>query len=188
MYNGARNSQHTGFPGWETEAEEALLLEQASKVPAQGVLVEIGAEFGMSTAALLSQKPQTARLYSVDKMTDELWNDLEQRIQLAGLSENWVQCRGLSEDWARQITDPIDLLFIDGDHSYAGALADAQLWTPKLAVGGRVIFHDVASPTNRNPHPLHYEVAQAVQEWFEAATDVMLLKHVDSMAVYKRID
>jgi predicted O-methyltransferase YrrM len=37
---------------------------------------------------------------------------------------------------------PIDLLFIDGDHSEAGVSEDWELWSPLVARGGTVVFHD----------------------------------------------
>lgn len=39
-------------------------------------------------------------------------------------------------------TDSYDLLFVDGDHSYEGCLADLERWWPGLAVGGSVLLHD----------------------------------------------
>jgi predicted O-methyltransferase YrrM len=35
-----------------------------------------------------------------------------------------------------------DLLFIDGDHSYEGCLADLEKHFPRLAPGGHVLLHD----------------------------------------------
>jgi cephalosporin hydroxylase len=37
----------------------------------------------------------------------------------------------------------IDLLMIDGDHSYAGVKADFELYSPLVAQGGFVAFHDI---------------------------------------------
>lgn len=37
---------------------------------------------------------------------------------------------------------PIDLLFIDGDHSYDGALADCRLFSPYVVQGGYVLVDD----------------------------------------------
>jgi predicted O-methyltransferase YrrM len=39
-----------------------------------------------------------------------------------------------------------DLLFIDGDHSYAGVLCDWLLYHKLVRRGGLVAFHDVATP------------------------------------------
>lgn len=40
--------------------------------------------------------------------------------------------------------DPVDLLFIDGDHTYAGVRQDFLLYSPLVRSGGWVAFHDIA--------------------------------------------
>ena len=37
----------------------------------------------------------------------------------------------------------IDLLFIDGDHSYAGVVCDLRLYRPLVAPHGLIAFHDI---------------------------------------------
>ena len=39
---------------------------------------------------------------------------------------------------------PIDLLFIDGDHTYAGVKQDFELYTPLVAESGLIALHDIA--------------------------------------------
>ena len=39
---------------------------------------------------------------------------------------------------------PFELVFVDGDHSYAGVQADFEHWWPALADGGHLVFHDAA--------------------------------------------
>jgi predicted O-methyltransferase YrrM len=39
---------------------------------------------------------------------------------------------------------PIDLLFIDGDHSYEGVKKDWEMYAPLVRPGGLIVFHDVA--------------------------------------------
>lgn len=38
---------------------------------------------------------------------------------------------------------PLDMLFIDGDHSLEGVTADFELWSPLVRPGGHVVFHDI---------------------------------------------
>lgn len=38
----------------------------------------------------------------------------------------------------------LDLLFIDGDHSYAGVRKDFEMYMPLVRSGGLVAFHDIA--------------------------------------------
>jgi len=38
---------------------------------------------------------------------------------------------------------PIDVLFIDGDHSYEGVSLDFEMYAPLVRIGGLVCFHDI---------------------------------------------
>lgn len=40
----------------------------------------------------------------------------------------------------------IDLLFVDGDHSYEGCLKDLENWWPHVAPGGHIVAHDCYFP------------------------------------------
>jgi predicted O-methyltransferase YrrM len=40
-------------------------------------------------------------------------------------------------------TEQLDLLFIDGDHTYAGVKRDFEMYSPLVAKGGVVAFHDI---------------------------------------------
>src|SRR6202020_1247764 len=48
----------------------------------------------------------------------------------------------LSQDVATHWSDEVDLVFIDGDHSESGCERDWLDWSPFVAVGGHVVFHD----------------------------------------------
>lgn len=50
--------------------------------------------------------------------------------------------RGLSSDVARRWSEPIDFLFIDADHTFAGVSRDWEDWTPRVRPGGHVALHD----------------------------------------------
>jgi predicted O-methyltransferase YrrM len=54
---------------------------------------------------------------------------------------------------------PIDLLFIDGDHTYEGVKKDWEMYSPLVRSGGLIVFHDVAG---------NYEDTQVKAFWDEA--------------------
>jgi cephalosporin hydroxylase len=98
-----------------------------------GNVLEIGTRFGASTAALL---------YGVDRKGGHLWSvDVE---DCSGLFENdrWTFIKGSSLDVAyvkSVIPDQLDLVFIDGDHSYEGVKADLANYGP---MGKVIALHD----------------------------------------------
>jgi predicted O-methyltransferase YrrM len=47
-----------------------------------------------------------------------------------------------SANVAERWTLPVDLVFIDGDHSEIGVAKDWELWHPFVVEGGSVLFHD----------------------------------------------
>jgi cephalosporin hydroxylase len=50
------------------------------------------------------------------------------------------------------VKEPIELLFIDGDHSYDGIFGDITNWVPKVMSGGYVVIHDVFSEQVNDEH------------------------------------
>lgn len=50
-------------------------------------------------------------------------------------------------DWLREALAgrPIDVLHIDGDHSYDGVRADWEMYSPLVRPGGLILIHDVAN-------------------------------------------
>jgi predicted O-methyltransferase YrrM len=55
-----------------------------------------------------------------------------------------------------------DLVLVDGDHSYEGAMADLENVWPLVRPGGCVVFHDIT-------HPSHLEL--------QACFDAFVAKH-----------
>ena len=53
-----------------------------------------------------------------------------------------LRCK--SFEAAASLHDTVDFLFVDGDHSYAGVVADIMAWLPKLSHEAVVAFHDYA--------------------------------------------
>jgi glycosyltransferase involved in cell wall biosynthesis/predicted O-methyltransferase YrrM len=46
--------------------------------------------------------------------------------------------------------EKLDLLFIDGDHTYEGVKSDFEMYSPLVRSGGIIAFHDIANPPAEN--------------------------------------
>lgn len=78
-------------------------------------------------------------------------------------------CRGGSALWSQIWPVPIDLLFIDGCHSYEAVKADIDGWLPHVSPGGFILGHDYQRVSDGNGGYV-WEfpgVANAVQESFD---------------------
>lgn len=149
--------------------EARFLAYLATKAPAEaGCFVEIGSRSGKSTAYLGRVLANRGRgpLYSID-----LWDLAPPRWQGTGTLQEWVAALdrlGLKETVVPVKGDsrligatwkqPIALLFVDGDHSYEGALTDYLRFSPYIVPGGIIAFHDYC-------HSLFPDVRRVVQEY-----------------------
>jgi predicted O-methyltransferase YrrM len=198
MKGNAPASFITGVPGWETDAEQTILLESAQRVPANGLIVEIGGEFGQSSS--IFSKGATAgniAVVSVDLFPDDVFEAYMTNMMEAKLTNAPIAVPGNS----REITladvltaahlnnsKKIDLLFIDGDHTYEGALADLENWAQHVKKGGVLLVHDCACATNKAPHYLHFEVTRALSWWFEGQkAKWQAIGSVDSLMIFERV-
>jgi hypothetical protein len=74
--------------------------------------------------------------------------------------------------------EPIDALFIDGDHSFLGALKDFECWGPKVAPNGLILVDDADDPTL--PDLLE------LIELLKTVRGVSWLSTIDGFAVFRR--
>ena len=117
-------------------AELDFLKHLARYLPENPVVVNIGAADGLSTVAILEERPD-AKIYSIDiePCPQEFVN-----VEQAGLdSSRVVRILSRSQDVAWD-KPPCDLLFVDGDHW--GAAGDIEAWVKTGRVDGIVAFHD----------------------------------------------
>ncbi len=96
------------------------------------------------------------RLFDRATYEPAFWRNLGERARHVRLF------RSLSSDPALlACSDPdlasFDLVFIDGDHGYAGALLDMKRWGGRVRKGGLVLVHDATKPFPG--------VVRAIEEW-----------------------
>ena len=63
-------------------------------------------------------------------------------VNTQALRDVIIPLRGDSTEVAASFDADIQVLFIDGDHSYEGCKKDVSAWIPKMVDSGLVIFHD----------------------------------------------
>jgi predicted O-methyltransferase YrrM len=135
-------------------AEAALLAELAQ---GRTRVVEVGVYEGSSAVVLCRMLGSGAELHLIDPFGHHStalppgWGATERaskavvaravrRSPGGGPRVTWHVA--LSEEAARGWSAPVDLVFVDGDHSEAGCALDWELWSPHVVEGGAVVFHD----------------------------------------------
>lgn len=152
--------------------DEAAFLWRAAS--GARTIAEIGRFRGGSTVVLASAMPADAELWSYDlhvKLPGEVSGaDLDRelaaaldRLGLGGRVHLVVGDAATAEPPPR----PCDLVFVDGDHTYAGVRRDYEAWAPRVGPGGTIAFHDAGGAT---PHEeVMRLVAEVDRETFEPA-------------------
>lgn len=120
---------------------------------------EIGVAFGGHSEAILNNTSVT-KLYAIDSykhrpeyddpmnlpqpVFDRLYERTGQR--LSGFGDRVQQIRLDSVEAAPHINEPLDFVYIDGDHSYEGVRADLEAYFPLIREGGIIAGHDYGQP------------------------------------------
>ncbi len=126
-------------------------------------IIEIGCFTGISTlwmAAGLEQIGSNATIHSID-LFDELlpWLPTRhgclldpfqsaQNSAIAAQLSHRIQFHKMNSIEAgkrvyEMVDQPVDFIFIDGDHTQGGCLADLMLFYPYVSVGGYIMLHDI---------------------------------------------
>ena len=136
-----------------SEADAAILRDLAR---GRRRVVEIGVNEGSSAVVLCEVLEPEAELHLIDPFGEHAWalpagwratEGASRRVvrravrRRAGPRVRWHV--DYSANVARRWTgEPVDLVFVDGDHSEPGVAGDWALWHPLVAAGGAVVFHD----------------------------------------------
>jgi len=151
------------------QIDEAALLFRLARNVHSGPIAEIGRFKGGSTVVFASALPDGVELWSYDlhvalrpDMTGEqLDTELHGALERLGLAAKVHLLVGDSRT-VDPPPAPLELLFVDGDHSYEGAKADFARWREFVRPGGHLLFHDAVDTGGYgNVYP---GVARAVAE------------------------
>jgi hypothetical protein len=142
--------------GFLAENELRFLGTLAACTPADGAIVEIGSFKGKSTVMLATVSahynsgpvvaidPHQGFAYLGPNVPQEppTFDTFLASIKSAGIDHNVEVQRTFSRHAANNWNRSIRVLWIDGDHSYQGCKEDFDLFSPYLADGAVIAFHD----------------------------------------------
>lgn len=164
-----------------TQAERDTLASLAKRVPDQGLIVEIGTLYGGVTAVLAKAQPYAA-IITID---DFSWHPETMPINSAmnvldNLKKEGVDnvtivegdSRVIGKNWVRDI----DLLWVDGGHSYQFVYSDLFHFGSKSKV---IALHDYKNP-------LWPTIEQAIKVFTEKDQKFYIDEVIDSLVVLRR--
>lgn len=149
-------------PAPMTSKEVLALADIVKTLPANPIIIQIGAYIGVSTMTMLESRSDCF-IFSIDvkPCLQEMVN-----INEAGLDVSRV-VRVLGD--ASQIDWPfsVDMLLVDGNHFKEAVQADCEAWLSK--VKGLIVFHDYI----KGNAPPKNQVREVVDELFAFETPVL---------------
>ena len=119
--------------------------------------------------------------YNYEKEIVDTYPTLLKNIQKFRFEEVILPVVNSSELASKEIENNIDLVFIDGSHTFESARKDYVSWKNKIRIGGILAIHDV--------YDSEVEGGQAPKEIYEKALseNFKLLKRVNSLVALLRI-
>ena len=164
-------------PNPMTVAEVDALKELVSMLPTNPIIVNIGAERGTSTLAMLEERPD-AFIFSID--TGQCQQEFSNLSKALLDTKKVVRILGRSQEIGDLWPYEVHLVFVDGDHSAQGVSGDIFAWRDKIVKNGIFAFHDYIP----EPIPAHIKgrVHVAVDSLMQAYDRIML---VDRLIAFK---
>lgn len=143
------------FTSWravQKPGEFIPLLRRAGELPAKNVM-EIGVYLGGTLRSWQAVLPEDGCIIALDSNLSML--DTSIRVCRERLPEtNFIELDStlpLAVERTKCLLDGrmLDVLWIDGDHTYNGVKSDYDLFNPFVRPGGLIAFHDIIVHTNQ---------------------------------------
>jgi predicted O-methyltransferase YrrM len=144
-------------PGFFSIEDRNVYRQMVGKI-FNGTIVEVGTLYGRSISCIFNVCVLNKnKIYSVDK-----YHTPEFKIYLNGWGNGNLKVVGLITEKSAQASqrfknESVDLVFIDGDHSYEAVRNDLLSWFPKIKKSGVIMGHDYTG--------IHEGVSKAVKKY-----------------------
>jgi predicted O-methyltransferase YrrM len=134
---------------------EVVELGKLLQASAPKCSFEIGTNYGGTLLLLCAVSPPKAKIISVDLPSGRFGGGYPRRkiplfrkFPRADQRLHLIRADSHSPETKERVLrilegEPLDFLFIDGDHSYAGVQHDFEMYAPLVRSGGIVAFHDI---------------------------------------------
>ena len=143
--DGKGDGPYTFTAHWHTQ-RLATWREQLAQLKGKPNLryLEIGVFEGRSVLWMLENvlTDPSSKVTAVDVFMGDYEQTFDENIAASGRGEAVTKIKGPSQSELRKMTEPFDVIYIDGSHTADDVLADAVLSWPLLAEGGILIFDD----------------------------------------------
>lgn len=183
------SSHETAFNREEAKAVYDILASLDAPSPTN--IVEIGVQFGRSTTifAEVCKKRPHWHFTAIDNWCEEEGARAKAHVESQMEKHGWrfdlwtSDSSRAAEKYDRQI----DVLHIDGDHTYQGVRRDLLGWMHKVKIQGYALFDDYG-------HKGLEDVARAVDQWMIDTSDEQgwcrwhyMGRYGDKLGVFRRI-
>jgi predicted O-methyltransferase YrrM len=135
------------FRPLQKRSEILRLLERVRESKPETIL-EVGAAGGGTTFLLAQAAAPGANIITLDLSFNKSRQSAVNCFALAGQHMTCLKHDSQTMDARRAVEASLkgralDLLYLDGDHSYEGVKADFKLYSPLVRRGGMIVFHDI---------------------------------------------
>ena len=172
------------IPTWTTRAQLETLYRLAASLPPGAKVAEFGSYLGASTCFLAAGiAAGNGKVIAIDLWNNETIPD-DAKDTFADFERNIAGVKHLVKILRKNTADltpedvepPVDLAFIDADHSYEATRMDARFIAPLMGANGMIAFHDSTTFAG---------VGQAVGEML-ATSEWCVAGHVESLTWIRR--
>jgi len=170
------NNVNERFPVYKMRVNSCGLSDLVALLPLGAIVAEIGSYAGESTRAFMDSG-RVAKLYAIDPWLNgyDNWDfanysdmrAVESLFDARTVGLNVVKMKMRNLEAAEQVTESLDMVYLDGCHKYAAVKEDIDIWHKKVKPGGLLAGHD-------------FDIGEVTQAVMEFAGDREVLKFADA--------